>query len=408
MLARYGIFFLSCLLAFTGGHVVNYSVIIYAQEVLRSDLLAGLGFGLCFGPPLVLGWYAGVLCDRISGLHIIHAAQAMFVVAAAALAAGHFLVADGPARAPFVLGAALCAGIGWSFVSPARMTVLGQIVPAAELKAASLVFNLLVMLGFGLGPIAISSLRAASGWPAVFALAAVLFIGASLLVVRMRVAPTHKPHQPVLAEVAEGLRAARANPLISQLLLSAVVGYMLMGPIQVLLPKLARFELGFSEMERGAFLGTLAPALIVGGVLAMIIAKRVHNGAAVFAATIAAGLVLAGFGAVHDPRAAVVLLATIGVAGGAAMGLLIAAIQANVADAVRGRILAMYTIVSQVMPAASGVLAGALMHAADVRRAAYACGALVAGLALANLTWMRALRAYHGKEAPPAGAPAVN
>lgn len=402
MLRRNWAFYLSCLFAFTGGHVVNYSVIIYAQEVLRSDLLAGIGFGLCFGPPLILGWYAGVLCDRVSSVNIIHGAQGMFLLAAAVLAAGHFAVADGPARAPFVLGAALCAGVAWSFVSPARMTLLGQIVSATELKQASLVLNLLVMLGFGLGPLAISAFRQLSGWPAVFALAAGLFVAASALVLRLRVAPTHKPHQPVLAEVAEGLRAARSNPLIMQLLLSAVVGYMLMGPIQVLLPKLARFELGFSEMERGAFLGTLAPSLIVGGVVVMLIVSRVHNGRAIFGATVLAGALFASLGAVAGAVPAVVLLASIGMAGGVAMGLMIAAIQSNVAENVRGRVLAMYTIISQVMPAASGVLAGALMHAMDVRRAAYACGALLAGLALVNLAWMRALRGYRGTDAAPA------
>ncbi|MDO9167387.1 MAG: hypothetical protein Q7U13_14900, partial [Rhodoferax sp.] len=64
------LFFTSCLLSFTGGHMVNYSVIIYAQEVLGSDVLSGLGFALCFGPPLVLGWYAGVLCDRLAPTRI--------------------------------------------------------------------------------------------------------------------------------------------------------------------------------------------------------------------------------------------------------------------------------------------------------------------------------------------------
>ncbi|MEO8839876.1 MAG: hypothetical protein ABI351_14330, partial [Herbaspirillum sp.] len=67
---RHWAFYLSCLLAFTGGHMVNYSVIIYAQEVLQSDLLSGVGFSLCFGPPLILGWYAGVLCDRHAPVHI--------------------------------------------------------------------------------------------------------------------------------------------------------------------------------------------------------------------------------------------------------------------------------------------------------------------------------------------------
>lgn len=401
MLRRHWAFFLSCLFAFTGGHIVNYSVIIYSQEVLQSDLLAGLGFGLCFGPPLLLGWYAGVLCDRKSSLHIIHGAQSMFVIAALVLAAGHLTVADGPSRAPFVLCAALFAGIGWSFVAPARMTLLGQLVSPAELKQASLVFNLLVMLGFGLGPLAISGLRQLSGWPAVFALAATLFLTASALVANMRVLPTRKPHRPVLAEVTEGLRAARANPLIAQLLLSAVVGYMLMGPMQVLLPKLARFELGFSELERGAFLGTLAPSLIVGGVLCMLLVTRIHNGLTIFGATVMAGLLFMLLGTVTSPVAAVALLASIGITGGIAIGLIVAGVQANVEEAVRGRVLAMYTIISQVMPAASGVLAGTLMHAMDVRRAAYACGAILAGAAAINFVWMRALRGYHGKEVPP-------
>jgi MFS family permease len=404
MFQRYWAFFFSCLLAFTGGHVVNYSVIIYAQEVLQSDLLAGIGFGLCFGPPLLLGWYAGVLCDRISSLHIIHAAQSMFVVAAGLLLAGHLLIAEPQARAPFLIAAALCAGIGWSFVSPARMTVLGQLVSADELKKASLVFNLLVMLGFGLGPLAISAVRQWSGWPAVFVLAAALFTSASILVAAMRVAPTRRPHKPVLAEVAEGLRAAASNPLIAQLLLSAVVGYMLMGPMQVLLPKLARFELGFSEMERGAFLGTLAPSLIVGGVLCIAVASRIHNGLTVFGATIMAGLLFVLLGSVHVAWQAVVLLAAIGITGGVAIGLIVAGVQAKVDEAVRGRVLAMYTIISQVMPAASGLLAGAIMHATDVRRAAYACGALLAGLAAINLLWMRALRGYHGNEPAATGS----
>ncbi len=399
MIRRHWVFFVSCLLAFTGGHVINYSVIIYSQEVLESDLLAGLGFGLCFGPPLILGWYAGVLCDRKSSVHIIHGAQAMFVLAAAVLLLGH-LTAEPSARAPFVLGAAALAGIGWSFVSPARMTALGQLVSPAELKPATLVFNLLVMLGFGLGPLTISATRQMSGWSLTFAAAATFFTVGSLLLLGMKARPSLREHKPVLEEIAEGLRAARRSPLISQMLVSAIVGYMLMGPMQVLLPKLARFELGLSEMERGAFLGALAPSLIIGGILCIVIAGRLHNGKTIFMATGAAGLLFALLGSVQAAVPAVVLLGAIGIVGGIAIGLIVAGIQAGVEEAVRGRVLAMYTIISQVMPATSGLLAGVLMHAMDVRRAAYVCGAFLATAAVVNAVWMRNLRAYSGRETP--------
>ena len=73
-------FYLSCLLAFTAGHMVNYTVILYLQEKVGSDLLSGIGFGLSFGTSILFGWFAGVLCDRISPTRVIHAAQALFLL----------------------------------------------------------------------------------------------------------------------------------------------------------------------------------------------------------------------------------------------------------------------------------------------------------------------------------------
>ena len=110
LLLRHGWFYLSCLAAFTAGHMVNYSVIIYAQEVVGSDLLSGIGFGLCFGPPLVLGWYAGVLCDRLAPGRLIHGAQALFLVATLLLWLADSSMAQAGARVPLLVSAAALAG----------------------------------------------------------------------------------------------------------------------------------------------------------------------------------------------------------------------------------------------------------------------------------------------------------
>ena len=53
-------FFISCLAGFLAGHLTNYSVILFAQDVWQRDALAGAGFALCFGVPLLLGWPAGI------------------------------------------------------------------------------------------------------------------------------------------------------------------------------------------------------------------------------------------------------------------------------------------------------------------------------------------------------------
>lgn len=397
------LFFTSCLLSFTGGHMVNYSVIIYAQEVLGSDVLSGLGFALCFGPPLVLGWYAGVLCDRLAPTRIIHVGQFSLLASAVVLALGHWLV-EGPAlRIASVLAAALMAGVGWSFVAPARMTALAQIVTPQKLPRAALVLNLLVMTGFGLGPMAISVLRIAGGWPTVFLVMAVLFVLSSLCLLAVPSAASHKPHRPVLDEVFEGLRAVRASPLLSQLLLAAIFGYLMMGPMQVMLPKFARQVLALPEFARGAFLGALAPALIVGGVLAMLVARRLANGPAIFAATLFAGLCFGAIGLTQSPSLATFFLVLAGTSGGMGISLIVASIQAQAQDSVRGRVLAMYTIISQVVPAASGLVSGVLVYWMGAAQAIAVTGVAIATLALVNAGWMHALRRYRGVAAAQSG-----
>ena len=53
MMRRHGAFFLSCLLAFTAGHMFNYTVILYLQEAVGSDWLSGVGFGYADGPDVL-------------------------------------------------------------------------------------------------------------------------------------------------------------------------------------------------------------------------------------------------------------------------------------------------------------------------------------------------------------------
>jgi len=396
ILLRHGWFFLSCLAAFTAGHMVNYSVIIYAQEVIGSDLLSGIGFGLCFGPPIVLGWYAGVLCDRLAPGRLILAAQAVFIVAALLLWFADRNVAEVGLRVPVLVVAAALTGVGWSFVAPARMATLGQIASADELKPASVIFNLLVMFGFGLGPLLIALMRRNFGWPGVFLGAVLLLVLASVMLLGVPTRRSERVHQPVLVEIREGLDAVFAKPLLLQLMVAAMAGYLAMGPMTVLLPKLATTQLGFNELQRGYFLGTLALSLIVGGLVALFAARRAHHGRTIFVATTLAGVLLAALGAAHDAAVAVALLCGVGIAGGLALSLIVAGVQANAADAVRGRVVSMYTIISQVVPAASGVAAGALVQGFGVNMALYTCGTTLAVAMLLNTLWMTALRRHRG------------
>jgi hypothetical protein len=389
---RYPGFYLSCLLAFTAGHMINYSVIIYAQEVLGSDLLSGIGFGLCFGPPIVLGWYAGVLCDRLAPVRLIHYAQAVFVVAAALLLVADVAVPTPASRVPLFLVAAALAGVGWSFVSPARMAAVTQVVRPVELRSGALALNLLVMLGFGLGPLMIGLVRSVTGWWGVFVVAASLFLLGSALLLGIESRRSSRVPRHVLEEIREGVTAILRKPLLAQLMLAAIVGYLAMGPMQVLLPKLANTRFGFGDLGRGIFLGTLALALMTGGLGALKLASGLPAGISILVATTIVGILLASIGLAGNAGLAVGLLFGVGVAGGFALSLIVAGIQVNSDEAVRGRVLATYTVISQVVPAASGLAAGALSQVFGARAAMILCGSAIALVTVLNSLWMRALR----------------
>jgi MFS family permease len=397
MIRRHGLFFLSCLLAFTAGHMFNYTVILYLQEVVGSDLLSGLGFGLAFGSSIVFGWFGGVLCDRVAPARVIHGAQALFLLGLACL----WWAESGAgvnARVAWVLVGAFCGGLAWSFVGPARLTALGQIASAAELRPATIVFNLQVLVGFGLAPLLIGLIRTHAGWGSVLGVAAASFVLASLLILRLRTHANPEPSQAsVLADMAQGFRAVGGDRLLRQLMLAAVIGYAMTGPLQILLPKLARQELGLSESARGAYLGLLAVSLICGGVLALLLSRRLHHGHTIFGGIFLGGGLFALLATIRQPALSALVLAGVGILGGMVISLVVAGIQGKAPAPMRGRVMAMYSITSQVLPALSGVLAGGMVSMMGVSWSITASGAALALIALLGALSMTTLWRHTGR-----------
>jgi MFS family permease len=384
-------FYLSCLLAFTGGHMVNYTVILYLQEKVGSDWLSGVGFGLSFGSSLVFGWFAGVLCDRIAPARVIHGAQALFVLCLAGLWWTDAATA-GQSRVVWTLFSAFLGGLAWSFVGPARLVTLGQIAPADKLKPATIIFNLQVLLGFGLAPVVIGVVRSHAGWPAVFATGMALFAASSLLLPGAHTHGSDRPSLGVARELREGFAAVGANPLLAQLIVAAIVAYAMTGPMQILLPKLAREVLGLTELQRGGYLGLMALTLIAGGVSALLLGKHLHHGAAIVVGTITASLLFASLSHWSSAATSSMALGSMGLLGGMVISFVIAGIQGQAPDALRGRIMGIYSIISQVVPAASGVAAGALVRTTGITSAIAIAGVGLAGVALLAALAMPQLR----------------
>ena len=336
-----------------------------------------------------VGWPAGAWCDQHSPQRIAQIAHGAF------LAALLWLVAASRSETwgvTFYLLGATCAGIGWALLAPARMALLGRLAGERQARLAVL-FNALVMLGFGLAPLLLALARTQGGWPAVQASGLALFILASVLLLGLKV-PALGGEGHVLERIRQGFAYALGTPLLAQALLTAVLIYLAMGPIQVMLPRFAQQTLMLSEMGRGLFLGALALALLLGGALALPLARRFGQGRSLLVAAVLSGVALSLLGLQESLPGALLCLGANGMGAGLAVSLIVALLQHESEPALRGRLLSLYTVTSQVIPAAGGLGAGLLLELLPASTGLLFCGLGLTLLFILAALRLRALRNY--------------
>jgi len=352
------LFLLSCLMAFIAGHIVNYSIIFLSLAWFDSHAMAGLGYGLCFGPTVILGWFAGVYCDRYSPRHVLLISQNSFFISLLLL---YFaLDAANQFQAPLLLLAALFSGIGWSFVAPARFSTLPFYVNRDKLAGAAIILNLMVMAGFGAAPIILKLIKVTYGWEQVLIIAAILFALSSLLLLPLSFQFKAKPAATALAEIRDSLTYVRDSDALKQLLVLSMIVFLLMGPMQVILPTISQQNLGIDETAQGYYLSLIAIGLIIGGVFAMVVKNISRAGVNIFIGVLVAGICLYFLAAATALSLSVIILCVAAASGGFAISFIVAGLQALSPDHYRGRIMSLYSMISQFIPALGGIIAGQL------------------------------------------------
>jgi MFS family permease len=350
------LFLTSCLFAFLAGHMVNYSIIFLALEWFDSHSIAGIGYALCFAPPVILGWFAGVYCDRYSPRNVILVAQNSYFVSLLLLYFAFDQNAD--TQLILLLSAAFFSGIGWSFVAPARFAAVVFYVKPEKLMLGSIGLNLMVMTGFGLAPMLLKLINIDFGWQGVMVSTITLLLLSSLLLLPLKINFKSKPTEKTLAEIVASLKFIKSSAPLKQLLSLSAIAYLLMGPMQVLLPTVAEQTLQLSQTAQGNYLSLVAFSLIIGGLLTMTIKNKIHFGWLCITSIGFAGAGIASLGVIEQLSTSVSLLLIASVCGGIAISLIVAGLQHFSPEQYRGRIMSVYTIIGQFIPAMSGLAAG--------------------------------------------------
>ncbi|WP_306318201.1 MULTISPECIES: MFS transporter [unclassified Streptomyces] len=369
---------------------------------LTDDSAGALGLvtALQFAPVMLLTMLGGRLADRCDKRKLLMAANAVSAAFALLLTVS---VATGVVRLWHVAAAAAALGTVNAVEIPTRMSFVGELVGPRLLPNASALSAAYFNTARVLGPALAGLLLSTVGTPAVMLLNAVSYLATLAGLALIRPAELrHRASLPGKARVADGLRyvAARSD-LVMPLLLTAVVclaGF----NFQLTLPLLAKTTF---HTEAATF-GLLTTALAVGSLAAALVttARRGRPAArTVVVAAVAFGALelLAGF-APGLPSAAVAL----GLTGFAMLYFSQAAnhrIQLGTPPEYRGRVLAMYTLITQGSTPVGALLTGLLIDRFGARAGLSAGGLISLAAALAALLWLKS--AAPPLPAEPAAAP---
>lgn len=311
-------------------------------RLTESPFLLGFVAFANSAPSLLLMLPAGVLADHLDRRRVVSISQgaqalsALFV--AISIRTGHITVWH-------IVAASVVSGVAMSFSAPAYQAMIVDLLDdRSRLSNAVAMNSLQFNLSRVLGPLLAGLTLAAWGSFWCFFVNALSFV--PLIAVLGRLQKRQMRPEPVgtlTMRLVEGFRYVRGDRVVLLLLAIVAVVSLLGYPYMTLMPMAARL-LYVHDDARG--LGILMGAVGIGalaGALALSVRTPVKMMRTIIVSLAAFGLALGAIGFTHARLVIVPLLAICGCAMVVCVALCNTSIQQRVPDAMRGRVLSMYT-----------------------------------------------------------------
>lgn len=357
-----------------------------------SAIQLGLVAVLQFGPAMALAPFGGVFADRIDKRRALIATQ----IAASGQAFVLFiLTATGAVTIPLVYVMAFVLGVINAVDMPVRQALAAELVPRHLLANAialnSMAFNSARVVGPALAGVIIAIGTAVtgsdiSGVAMNLGINTVTYSGVLTGLLRMNPRQIRRPtqperHPPVFHSLAEGVRYAVRTPLVlwCLVLLGGIAAFGF--NFQILLPLFSTQVLdlgadGYGLLYAGMGVGALAGSLTLAYMRQRRAIHLMLGGGAIFA------LLLVGIGLSSNVWLAAVLVLLAGYSSMLMINTINATVQANVTDALRGRVMSFYVTVFAGSAPLGGLFAGAVAEAWG-SPAAFLVGAVISLAVLA-------------------------
>ncbi|CAN5826903.1 MFS transporter [soil metagenome] len=351
-----------------------------------SPIQLGLVAVLQFGPAMVLAPFGGVFADRIDKRRALIATQIASAVQAFVL---FVLTATGVVQIPMVYAMAFVLGVITAVDMPVRQALASDLVPRHMLANAialnSMAFNSARVVGPAVAGIIIAIGTAltgsdTSGVAINLGINTVTYSGVLTGLLRMnpreiRRAKQPERHPPVLHSLVEGVAYSVRTPLVlwCLVLLGGIAAFGF--NFQILLPLFSTEVLnlgaeGYGLLYAGMGVGALA------GSLTLAYMRQRRAIVLMLSGGIAFALLLVGIGLSRNVWIAAVLVLLAGYASMLMINTINATVQANVTDALRGRVMSLYVTVFAGSAPLGGLFAGAVAEAWGTPAAFFAGSAI--------------------------------
>jgi MFS family permease len=305
-------------------------------DLTGNPLDLGLVGLVQFVPSLLLVLLAGHVADRHDRRRIISMAQMIAGLASALLTVG---TAGGFLSREWILGTVFVVGVARAFEAPTTFAFLPALVPAALLPRAVAASSAVGQTGMIVGP-AIGGLVYVVSPILVYALCCALFLAASILVFRVRVAPQTVMREPFdLARLFAGIAFIRRNPIVLGAIMLDLFA-VLLGGATALLPIFARDILATGPWGLGVLRAAPGIGALIVSVLLAHVSLRRRVGHAIFAAVAGFGVAILVFALSTSFVLSTAALVALGATDMISVVARQTLIQLHTPDAMRGRVSA--------------------------------------------------------------------
>jgi MFS family permease len=402
---NYRRYFTGQVVSISGNWMQNVATMWLMVKLTGSGVSVGLTAAMQFLPILLFGAWGGLLADRMPKRRLLTFTQAAMVVPTGTL---FLLTVTGAVRPWMVLALVLVQGAINAIDNPARQAFVVEMVGADRVVNAVALNSVIVHSSRILGPAAAGAVIALLGIGPCFAINALSFV-AMLVALRLMDPQQLRAPKPLArtgGELRAALRYVRRTPeLFIPLAMMVLVGTVSYN-FQVLLPLLASFTwqgtaATYAGLTAAMGLGSVAGALAAGarGRVSprLLISAALAFGTAELLVAIAPTLPLQ-----------IIALLPLGAASVTFAAGINSSLQIAVEPAMRGRVMALYSVVFLGSTPIGAPLVGWLAEAAGPR------AGLLAGAAAALIAAAGARAAFARLQAParvresPTGELALN